>query len=210
MEKWKSLKLSEKIRYIIGIIYVISGFGSIFTGQMTFIAGLFTGLFGLSLLPVVYTKFNISTEKKLHIIIPIILFLISCMCMPTEETTVPTNNETNNTVNEAVTNITENTTTEDNSSEENTENQQSEKTENTEEEQKQENTTSSEPKQEEPKKETTTTTPSAPTTNSQTVYRTPTGKKYHLDPDCGGKNSKATTLDSALSSGLTPCQKCAQ
>lgn len=57
-------------------------------------------------------------------------------------------------------------------------------------------------------------------TNNHVLYRvTPvfegnnllvsTGKRYHLDPDCGGKNSRATTLDSAISSGLTPCQKCA-
>ncbi|MBE7062412.1 MAG: hypothetical protein E7390_01295 [Ruminococcaceae bacterium] len=37
-------------------------------------------------------------------------------------------------------------------------------------------------------------------------YRTPTGKRYHLDPDCGGKNSYRTTNIS----GLTPCAKCAK
>ena len=36
-------------------------------------------------------------------------------------------------------------------------------------------------------------------------YRTPTGKKYHLDPDCGGKNSYRTNNIS----GLSPCKKCA-
>ena len=41
-------------------------------------------------------------------------------------------------------------------------------------------------------------------------YITPTGKRYHFDPDCGGKNSYQTTLDAAKSSGLTPCQKCAK
>lgn len=46
--------------------------------------------------------------------------------------------------------------------------------------------------------------------HSRTVYKTPTGKRYHFDPDCGGKNSKATTLDVAESLGLTPCKKCAQ
>lgn len=45
---------------------------------------------------------------------------------------------------------------------------------------------------------------------SGTVYVTPTGKRYHLDPDCGGKNAHASTLDAALNSGLTPCKKCAQ
>ena len=37
-------------------------------------------------------------------------------------------------------------------------------------------------------------------------YRTPTGKRYHLDPNCGGKNSYRTTNIS----GLSPCSKCAK
>ncbi|MBQ1947357.1 MAG: copper amine oxidase N-terminal domain-containing protein, partial [Clostridia bacterium] len=37
-------------------------------------------------------------------------------------------------------------------------------------------------------------------------YRTPTGKRYHLDPNCGGKNSYRTTNIS----GLSPCAKCAK
>lgn len=37
-------------------------------------------------------------------------------------------------------------------------------------------------------------------------YSTPTGKKYHLDPNCGGKNSRRTT--NIL--GLSPCSKCAR
>lgn len=41
------------------------------------------------------------------------------------------------------------------------------------------------------------------------VYRTPTGKRYHSDPDCGGKNSYKTTLEQAKEAGLTPCSKCA-
>ncbi len=44
----------------------------------------------------------------------------------------------------------------------------------------------------------------------KSVYRTPTGKRYHLDPDCGGKNSYRVTLNEATSAGLTPCQKCAK
>lgn len=47
-------------------------------------------------------------------------------------------------------------------------------------------------------------------THGKSVYRTPSGKKYHFDPDCGGENSYQTTLDAAKSSGLTPCKKCAQ
>lgn len=46
--------------------------------------------------------------------------------------------------------------------------------------------------------------------NSRTVYKTPTGKRYHYISTCGGKNSTATTLSQAIAMGLTPCQKCAQ
>lgn len=46
--------------------------------------------------------------------------------------------------------------------------------------------------------------------NGKTVYRTPSGKRYHYDSDCGGKNSYSTTLSEAISAGLTPCQKCAK
>ena len=46
--------------------------------------------------------------------------------------------------------------------------------------------------------------------NNETVYRTPTGKKYHFDTSCGGKNSYETILEEAVSDGLTPCSKCAK
>lgn len=42
------------------------------------------------------------------------------------------------------------------------------------------------------------------------IYRTPTGKRYHLDAECGGKNSYEVTMNEALSAGLTPCSKCAK
>ena len=45
--------------------------------------------------------------------------------------------------------------------------------------------------------------------NYEGVYRTPTGKRYHFDSNCGGKNSYKTTLQKAKSAGLTPCKKCA-
>ena len=44
--------------------------------------------------------------------------------------------------------------------------------------------------------------------NGRTVYITPKGERYHYSSTCGGKNSKATDLDSAKASGYTPCQKC--
>ncbi len=49
--------------------------------------------------------------------------------------------------------------------------------------------------------------PAATTTFS--VYRTPSGKKYHFDANCGGKNSYEITLEAAKSAGLTACKKCA-
>ena len=42
------------------------------------------------------------------------------------------------------------------------------------------------------------------------VYRTPSGKKYHFDAECGGKNSFKISIDEAKSAGLTPCSKCAE
>lgn len=42
-----------------------------------------------------------------------------------------------------------------------------------------------------------------------TMYRTPTGKKYHFDPGCAGENRIVTNLDEATSLGLTPCKRCA-
>lgn len=57
-----------------------------------------------------------------------------------------------------------------------------------------------------------TPAPSVPSTQpvGAHVYRTPSGKRYHLDPDCGGKNSYEVTMADALAAGLTPCQKCAK
>lgn len=50
---------------------------------------------------------------------------------------------------------------------------------------------------------------SADDPQSNTVYITPTGKRYHLLSTCGGKNSYAVSLDEALAKNLTPCKKCA-
>lgn len=41
-----------------------------------------------------------------------------------------------------------------------------------------------------------------------TVYVTPTGKRYHYSKECAGKNGTATTLQNAKARGLTPCAKC--
>ena len=38
------------------------------------------------------------------------------------------------------------------------------------------------------------------------VYITPNGKRYHYDPQCGGKNSYRVGINSV--GGRTPCKKC--
>lgn len=43
--------------------------------------------------------------------------------------------------------------------------------------------------------------------NSQTVYVTPSGERYHLSPTCGGKNSRPVDISKVGS--RTPCKKCA-
>ena len=42
--------------------------------------------------------------------------------------------------------------------------------------------------------------------NGREVYITPSGKRYHYDPQCGGKNSYKVGINSV--GGRTPCQKC--
>ena len=42
--------------------------------------------------------------------------------------------------------------------------------------------------------------------NGREVYITPSGKKYHYDPQCGGKNSYKVGINSV--GGRTPCKKC--
>lgn len=42
---------------------------------------------------------------------------------------------------------------------------------------------------------------------SETVYVTPSGKRWHRSASCAGKNARAVTMDQV--GGRTPCQKCA-
>lgn len=42
--------------------------------------------------------------------------------------------------------------------------------------------------------------------NVRRVYITPNGKRYHYDPQCGGKNSYRVGINSV--GGRTPCKKC--
>ena len=40
------------------------------------------------------------------------------------------------------------------------------------------------------------------------IYAAPSGKRYHYDARCPGKNSQEITWDEAEQRGLTPCKKC--
>ena len=60
------------------------------------------------------------------------------------------------------------------------------------------------------KKKQTSSSSNSNNSHGKLVYATPKGKRYHFDPDCGGKNSYQTTLDAAKARGLTPCNKCAK
>lgn len=52
--------------------------------------------------------------------------------------------------------------------------------------------------------------PNTNNTHGTHLYCTPKGKRYHFDPNCGGKNSRETTWAEAQAKGLTPCKKCAK
>lgn len=50
--------------------------------------------------------------------------------------------------------------------------------------------------------------PAMPDSETRTVYVTQTGKRYHYDNSCNGGTYYPSTLEEALSRGLTPCEKC--
>jgi len=58
MEKWKNLKISQKVRYIIGICLIIGGISEIASGD--FLSGLLIEIFGVSFFPIVYEKHQIQ------------------------------------------------------------------------------------------------------------------------------------------------------
>ena len=40
------------------------------------------------------------------------------------------------------------------------------------------------------------------------IYAAPSGKRYHYNAQCPGKNSREITWDEVEQRGLTPCKKC--
>lgn len=151
-------------------------------------------------------------KKGILIILPMILWIIILITTPNTTETVDTNTNTNNPINTA---------------QKETE-LKKEEVEKPKIEAKQQNKTENEelekPAKEEPKQQIqpisnqninnsiSIESSSSNSNNSQgrVVYETPSGKRYHFDPNCGGLNSKQTDLESAKSSGLTPCKKCTQ
>ena len=90
-EKTNKIKNNKKniIRTCIGIFLIICGLGEGFE-----LSNILFMLFGLSLMPFIYAffekKLSLKTEK-IEIIIPVILFLILCISLPSEDT----NNDVN-------------------------------------------------------------------------------------------------------------------
>lgn len=48
-----------------------------------------------------------------------------------------------------------------------------------------------------------------PPERAEHVYASPSGKRYHYDAACPGKNGQEITWDEVERRGLTPCKKCA-
>ncbi len=211
----------KKLRIILGSIIIIGGIGGITSGDI--IPAIFCILCGISLIPAIYEKSKLKDKKLVQIIIPIILFSICGMTLQKEN--VKTNYPQNETYTN--TNIEEKIEKEKKLEEERiqreaeeaaaaeqakklAEEQERKKEEAAAAEQARQQAQRQAQQQQTIKKQTNQSTTTQNTNNSRTVYRTPTGKRYHYISTCGGKNSTATTLSQAIASGLTPCQKCAQ
>jgi len=189
-------KIGNIVRYSIGILFIIGMFGM---ASDSVLAGIFMGLFGVSLLPVVYDNFiysNLKLDKRsyLHIIIPILLFLGMCVFMPeTEFENNADNTVNNNVVNEEKVKDDDKTEEKETTEKNLTENETSE--ENVEENTIEEENKAEENKQEEPKDETTNTKPSivAPTQQTNT-----------FSDNRENENKEETTTPSTPTVTITP------
>ncbi len=87
--------MKNKLRYIFGVLAIVSGIGQL----NNIIPALLIILFGISLFPIIYEKyldrFNI---KKLHIVLPIILFILFGMAIPKDTIELENNSNVNTTV----------------------------------------------------------------------------------------------------------------
>lgn len=103
----------NKIRYIIGIICIIGSFGGMSTGQP--LPSIFMLLFGISLLPIIYEKVDVSRIKNAEIVIPIVVFVLFVIVIASVGNTTSQNDIDNN---EIVENNVMNDKNEENKSEE--------------------------------------------------------------------------------------------
>lgn len=228
MEKENIIKKVVNIlKNILGGFFVFIGLAYMFSGEV--MTSIVMMLFGISLTHIFYEKIKL-TIKHIQIILPIILMIIFIIVAP------KTSNQTiNETQKDALKENTKNVVQDNKEveeqakkeaeeqakkeAEEQAKKEAEEQAKKEAEEQAKKEAEEQAKKEAEIQKQTTTTTIQQSNSSSQSnknnthgqqVYRTPSGKRYHFDPDCGGKNSYQTTLDAAKSSGLTPCQKCAK
>lgn len=103
--------MGRKIRYIIGIFFILMGM-TIF--QESVIAGILMLISGIACMPITYEKLKISDKRKLQVILPILLFFLAIAVAPTTETETVKNddNKQNQVVAKMENNIDENSTNE--------------------------------------------------------------------------------------------------
>lgn len=214
------MKKSDKIRYCIGILFVLTGISGIFSGNILF--GLLITIFGISLLPIIYRIFHYSNNKLVQIIVPIFIFFIM-FCIPDAETEITNANNINenniilnNTVyvnNIAQENKIDNLVdtynivniAEDSENNLNTIDTESVSVNTT-------NETTSRNNSEETKASQAASNAVSipePTTDSNLVWIPQNGKKYHSNSGCSNmKNPSQVTQSTAEAQGYTPCKKC--
>lgn len=196
MEKKNIIKKVVNIlRNILGGFFAFIGLVYMFSGEV--MTSIVMMLFGISLTHIFYEKIKLNI-KHIQIILPIILMIIFIIVAPKTP-----NQTTNETQNDALKENTKNVVQDNKEIEEQAKKEAEEQAKKQAENQKQTTTTNIQ-------QNNSSSQSNKNNTHGQQVYRTPSGKRYHFDPDCGGKNSYQTTLDAAKSSGLTPCQKCAK
>lgn len=109
----KNSKVICILRYIFGGIFVLGSLTNLINGNWY---GIIELIFAISLFPIFYQKFiskivkNEKTLKILQIIIPIILFIVFCACIPSDNT-LPENNYSSHSGNETNTSTKNNSQT---------------------------------------------------------------------------------------------------
>lgn len=224
----------DVIRIGLSVVLILGGIGGIISSQI--VSAIFCILTGISLIPALYKKLKID-NNYIQVAVPIVLFILCVVSMGSNETAYTnTSISKANTVNLQNTQVNEISAekkaeqeiieAEKKAEEERAQKEAEEQQRKAAEEEQRQKAEQEAQRQKEAAAAQQRAAAAATTTkqsqssqtssgqsnisNSQTVYVTPTGKRYHLSPTCGGKNSTAATLSKAQSMGLTPCKKCAQ